>query len=923
MGNAHSQQGGLQLEENQRCAQDLTSYWAKATPLLRGHAQFQAVLQRNDAALLRSLDGGAGAGSTLRDAQGFTPLHLCISVGWVEGARALLEAGADPNCRSNAQYTPLHLAAVQGNLQAVAWLIERGAQVDLRSAKGSTALHFAAQSATPASKAVLGHLLERGALATAHGFRNRSPLQLAVCSHGDVEVVSALLAKGGDPGEANPSTRHTTPLHTTAHLGRVDCMALLLEAGANPDSRTDDGMTPLMEVFRHQHGPTGEAKKRAMAKLLIEAGANVNLVPPSGFGLLHFAFQACGDPETIEMLLGAGLDASYNIDKPLSRYEAGGKTRCLHVAARRGWAGLAELLVRAGADPELKDNEGFAPLHLAVLHKHARVVARLLALGADPLSHCPDIYPSYARWRLERSLRAMHALMQAEGPPGNVQQIMQTAMSGQGGPTCSAVDLAVGTLQHLPTVEAFVDAGVTPSAAALQRGVADSPIMRAIVQRPLWTPELHRRLPRRFRMVSRELLLCLRRAAGPITLPPDVVAQILTRAAFPVSDWANPLWLAAQRTRHADREGRAAPGGGPGAPGGGGHPPFAAAAAAAAAGEVANVAALQAQAAHAAGLAAEEAGGAAGGGPAPQAQGAGGGGLPGAAHGLPAGLAGAMPGGVAAVMQHIMGAVQEQLAGGANAGFIPLPPGLMEGVPPEFFGGMGGGGGPGHGHGHGQGGADSEDEDSDAEEGGGGFGAPGGGGPPGGGGDEDSDDEGGPPGGGGDVQFHMPLEQLMGLGGPGGVPAIGGLPFVFGPGPPLFPGDALPFPGGGGGVGPFPGDQMAGLMEGLADMPPLVDSDNEGEEGPGLVPPPPFAFGPLGPLFGAAAGPAEDHGAGGEAQQQQQDEQEEEEEEEERREAGRPHGSGGQRGRKRHSGDSPPPSSRYGLRSRAKKAKKD
>ena len=110
------------------------------------------------------------------------------------------------------------------------------------------------------------------------------------------------------------------------------------------------GMTPILEVFRHQHGLDGEAKKRAMSRLLLDAGANLNLVAPSGFSLLHFAFQVCQEQETLTMLLDAGLNASYNINKPLSsfNFEAGGRTCCLHVATRRGWGALSERLVRAG-----------------------------------------------------------------------------------------------------------------------------------------------------------------------------------------------------------------------------------------------------------------------------------------------------------------------------------------------------------------------------------------------------------------------------------------------------------------------------------------------------------------------------------------------------------------------------------------------
>ena len=52
------------------------------------------------------------------------------------------------------------------------------------------------------------------------------------------------------------------------------------------------------------------------------------------------------------------------------------------------------------------------PLHTAILspratHRPAEMAAALLRLGADPVAACPDCYPSYARWKLQRGLHAM------------------------------------------------------------------------------------------------------------------------------------------------------------------------------------------------------------------------------------------------------------------------------------------------------------------------------------------------------------------------------------------------------------------------------------------------------------------------------------------------------------------------------------
>lgn len=55
----------------------------------------------------------------------------------------------------------------------------------------------------------------------------------------------------------------------------------------------------------------------------------------------------------------------------------------------------------------LRNKDGLQALHCAVLGCHSEVVATLLRLGSDPLSTCPDCYPSFAKWKLQRGLQAM------------------------------------------------------------------------------------------------------------------------------------------------------------------------------------------------------------------------------------------------------------------------------------------------------------------------------------------------------------------------------------------------------------------------------------------------------------------------------------------------------------------------------------
>jgi ankyrin repeat protein len=65
-----------------------------------------------------------------------------------------------------------------------------------------------------------------------------------------------------------------------------------------------------------------------------------------------------------------------------------GKGACrdtpLHCAAANGHAKAVALLVKLGADPNIKTIGSFTPLHEAASHCHVHVIRLLLSLGADP-----------------------------------------------------------------------------------------------------------------------------------------------------------------------------------------------------------------------------------------------------------------------------------------------------------------------------------------------------------------------------------------------------------------------------------------------------------------------------------------------------------------------------------------------------------
>ena len=86
-------------------------------------------------------------------------------------------------------------------------------------------------------------------------------------------------------------------------------------------------------------------------------------------------FFTTAGAEDVRACLRAGADLNV-------RDEYGGAP--LHTAAEAGHATAIAALLDAGADPDARDEDGWTPLHSATLEGHAAAIAALLNAGADP-----------------------------------------------------------------------------------------------------------------------------------------------------------------------------------------------------------------------------------------------------------------------------------------------------------------------------------------------------------------------------------------------------------------------------------------------------------------------------------------------------------------------------------------------------------
>lgn len=167
----------------------------------------------------------------------------------------------------------------------------------------------------------------------------RSPLDQAV-ARGNVEIISALLAAGADPGAT---------LAVAAGRGEGSVIGLLLAHGADANMRTPLGHTPL-------HLAVAELRLEAVRDLLL-AMADVNAQTPDGNTPLLQLLAALKHQAILQEASRRGIV----MDAYWSEYwrNHGGELRVEVGSAQP----LVWCLLMAGSDVDLADVHGLSPSH--------------------------------------------------------------------------------------------------------------------------------------------------------------------------------------------------------------------------------------------------------------------------------------------------------------------------------------------------------------------------------------------------------------------------------------------------------------------------------------------------------------------------------------------------------------------------------
>jgi ankyrin repeat protein len=179
----------------------------------------------------------AGADLEARDNEGNTPLMEAVLTGPPSAVERLANFGADTMIRNGRGDTPLHLAVSMERSDLVTLLLSLGASIHAKNTQGKTPFTLALGT----SPRMVSTLLTKDRI-YASDDNGYSPLHIAIANGAQVNMVKTILDQGARITAVDFEGR--TPLRTAVDLGNWETAKLLADSGSNPFSAAGDGKTP-------------------------------------------------------------------------------------------------------------------------------------------------------------------------------------------------------------------------------------------------------------------------------------------------------------------------------------------------------------------------------------------------------------------------------------------------------------------------------------------------------------------------------------------------------------------------------------------------------------------------------------------------------------------------------------------------------
>ena len=275
-----------------------------------------------------------GGNPNVRDTSGWVPLDYAITFDKIDAISALLKSPYQLDCvqKLPTHEIPIHLACEKSTAEVIDVLIQYGADINKKH-NGMTPLMVACKRG---HYGIVQHLLQKPSIdIDAVGYKGKHALHFAVFTSS--KIVTALVTKGANPNIMDESgwtplyhaIRHSNidvvlallqsvrklivPLWLACEKSTTEVVDVLIQYGADVNSKYN-GITPLMVACRRKH-------YEIVQRLLQEPKIDIDAVDLNGKSALHFAILT---------------------------------------------SNIVTALVTKGANPNIRDTAGWAPLDYAI-----------------------------------------------------------------------------------------------------------------------------------------------------------------------------------------------------------------------------------------------------------------------------------------------------------------------------------------------------------------------------------------------------------------------------------------------------------------------------------------------------------------------------------------------------------------------------
>jgi protein phosphatase 1 regulatory subunit 12A len=216
---------------------------------------------------------------------------------------------------------------------------------------------------------------------------------LAACSSEDRDEIDKLIQRGVDINTSNIDG--LTALHQACIDNNLDMIEYLLNKNADINCQDNEGWTPL-----HAAASCGNLD---IVKYLLSRGAIVDVCNNEGELAVDIAegddIIACLEDDMRRKGIDGQQSRNYEHQLMIKHAQDSIKTglkssadaivhtrtgaTALHVAAAKGYLDVIDLLIRAGANINSTDNDGWTPLHAAAHWDKHDVINYLIERNAD------------------------------------------------------------------------------------------------------------------------------------------------------------------------------------------------------------------------------------------------------------------------------------------------------------------------------------------------------------------------------------------------------------------------------------------------------------------------------------------------------------------------------------------------------------